>query len=146
MNVACLIGGHGPRAGEMYNSGYWFSDCRRCGRALIRTARSEWAPVPAGYRVIWAGGRRSHALEADYSGVLPIVQAREEAAVPALPSPFVSWSRALTRLRVAGAAPTGARTNQAVEEGGDYDYPRLLLLAVLVGAGIRMLLEFAGGR
>jgi hypothetical protein len=141
MNIGCALGGHSARPGETYNSGYYFSACRRCGRPLVRTARGDWQGVPAGHRVVWRSGSRSHSLEADYAGVLPVV--RDEAALPALRSPFVSWNRSMIRLLA--AAPEGARAG-APEESGDYEYPRLLLMAVVLGAGLRMLLNFAAGR
>ena len=146
MKLSCAIGGHGARGGEVYNSGYYFSECRRCGTTLIRAAKGDWSPVPMGHRVVWGPGPRSHSLEADYAGVLPIAQL-DEASLPALRSPFVSWSRSLTRLRgPAAATANGATPAGAREESGDYDYPRLLLLGLVLGAGLRMLLSLTGGR
>ncbi|MDQ4087749.1 MAG: hypothetical protein M3177_07050 [Pseudomonadota bacterium] len=146
MNIGCVVTGHSPRPGQVYNSGYFFTECRGCGRDLIRTARSEWHTVPAGHRIVWGPGPRSHSVEADYTGVLPIVQ-EEPAALPALRSPFVSWSRALTRVSGAARADQGtARATAAEELSGDYQYPRLLLMAVILGAGLRVLLNLAAGR
>jgi hypothetical protein len=136
MNIGCAVAGH--EAGEeVYNSGFYFSACRRCGRHLVRSARTSWEIPPPGHRVVWKAGRHSHSLDADYSGCLPIV--KQEAALPAVRSPFASWSRAMIRLerpaRAAGPA-------QAIEESGDYQSPRLLLVAVVLGAGLQMLLSF----
>ena len=142
MNLRCTLAGH--RAGEnpVYNSGYYFGACRRCGDPLIRGARGSWRPVPTGHRVVWKSGRHFHSLGADYDGLLPIVS--PELQLPAAPSPFVSWCRAM----VAKAHP--ARRQAAVAtvevEEGDYRYPGLLVAAVLVGAGLKLLLGFGAGR
>jgi hypothetical protein len=141
MNFGCALGGHSPRPGETYNSGYYFSACRRCSRPLVRTAHGGWQSVPAGHRLVWRSGSRSHSLEADYAGVLPIV--RDEASLPAARSPFVSRNRSMIRLRA--TTPEGARAGTP-EESGDYECPRPLLMAVVLAAGLRMLLNFAAGR
>lgn len=77
--------------------------------------------------------------------MLPI--AIQEAALPALPSPFVSWSRALVRARRRGAGrpkPVGGVAEE--EAAGDYPYPRLLLVGVMIGAGLRILLNMVSDR
>jgi hypothetical protein len=138
MNLGCTIAGHDADRGPVYNAGYYFSVCRRCGDHLVRTARSGWAPAPRGHRIVWKVGRGSHSLEANYAGVLPVALGGE--AMPARRQAL--GSRALIRVqRPAAAAGLGA-----VEEVDDYKYPRLLLAAVIVGAGLRLLLGFASGR
>ena len=145
MNLRCAIGGHAAGPEPVYNSGYYFSPCRRCGRYLLRSARGGWGVVPPGHRIVWKAGRHSHSLEADYSGVLPAV--RRPAAPPARPAARRS-NRALTRLRPSGPAPSGggAALAMAAEEGGDYSCPRLLLAAVVVGAGLKTIFGTAFGR
>ena len=142
-SLQCAMAGHAPDSNAVYNSGYYFGACRRCGLTLIRCASGSWRNVPTGHRVVWKSGRHSHSLEADYSGVLPIVQ--ETASLPALRSPYVSWSRALIRFK---SSREGQASVAAVieEEEGDYRYPGLLLAAVLFGAGLKMLLGFASTR
>ena len=143
MKLACTVAGHRPGEEAIYNCGYYFSACRRCASPLIRTPRGAWGEPPAGHRGVWKGGRHSHSLEADYEGVLPVVQ--EQASLPALRSPFVSWSRSLVQLRT----PGGDRRSRAAvmdEESGEYRYPGLLLVAVVIGAGLRMLMNFASAR
>ena len=143
MKWVCAIGGHRAAGAAVYNSGFYFSGCGRCGRHLIRTARSDWDRVPAGHQVVWKGGRHSHSLEADFSGVLPVA-AEATPSLPATCSPFHSWSRAMVRF---GRAEAAAPARVADEElGDDYRYPRLLLAAVIVGAGLKMLLSLATGR
>lgn len=144
MNIGCAIGGHAAGPDPVYNSGYYFSPCRRCGRYLLRSARGVWGVVPPGHRIVWKAGRHSHSLEADYSGVLPIVGQPAAAQLPVRPAARRS-NRALVRLRPAGAA--GAFTAaEAPEESGDYACPRLLLAAVVVGAGLKLVLGSAFGR
>lgn len=143
MNLQCAVAGHRPDRNPVYNSGYFFVACRRCGHTLIRCASGDWRNVPAGHRVVWKSGRHSHSLEADYSGVLPIMQ--EAASLPALRSPYVSWSRALIRRKPSGDGRAAVAT--AIEEDSDdYRHPGLLLAAVLLGAGLKMLLGFASTR
>lgn len=134
--MRCAIGGHAPQAGETYNSGYFFSACGRCGCPLIRSGSSEWGTVPSGHRVVWKSGRHSHSIAADFEGVLPIL-VRED-RLPAVPSPFLSWSRSLVRLPRLAAANAQPRCLE--EPAEDYRYPGLLLIAVAVGAGLRFLL------
>ena len=64
------------------------------------------------------------------------------AALPARPSPFASWRRDLIRLPRRAPAPAVA----AEEEVGDFRCPRLLLMAVMVGAGLKMLLSLGVAR
>ena len=142
MNLRCAIGGHAAETDPVYNSGYFFSPCRRCGRYLLRSARSGWAPVPPGHRIVWKAGRHSHSLEADYAGVLPVV--RHEPGLPARASVRRS-NRALVRLNSPRPAAAGAAA-AVEEESGDYPYPGLLLAAVVVGAGLKMILGSTFGR
>jgi hypothetical protein len=142
-SLQCAVAGHAPDSNPVYNSGYYFVACRRCGLTLIRCASGNWRNVPSGHRVVWKSGRHSHSLEADYSGVLPIVQ--ETASLPALRSPYVSWSRALIRFKPGGARRAAAAA-PIEEETDDYRYPGLLLAAVLFGAGLKMLLGFTSTR
>lgn len=142
MNLGCTIAGHRADRNHVYNSGYYFSACRRCGSHLMRSAQRDWGPVPRGHRIVWKVGRGSHSLEANYAGVLPIVV---DAPLPAPREPWLSTSRALVRTgpcRPARSAFVGA----AEEDGGDYQYPRLLLAVVILGAGLSWLTGLVSGR
>ena len=142
MSVRCAIGGHRPAPRQIYNSGYYFSACARCGRSLVRPPRGIWQTAPSGHRIVWKAGRHCHSIEADYADVLPVVVAR--LALPAPPSPFASWRRDLVRL---GRRAVPARcATRAIEESCEPRYPRLLLMAVMVGAGLRMLLSHGAVR
>ncbi|HYJ53755.1 MAG TPA: hypothetical protein VEW04_11345 [Allosphingosinicella sp.] len=140
MNVGCTIAGHHAGRGHVYNSGYYFSACRRCGRHLVRSAHGDWSLVPHGHRVVWKVGPGSHSLEADYSGVLPIAL-----EAPAPFRPRRATGRALIRTEPRRAAATGS-IGAIDDESGDYRHPRLLLAAVIVGAGLKLLLGFTFGR
>jgi hypothetical protein len=108
----------------------------RCGAA--------WRMVPEGHRVVWRSGRHQHSLEPDLSGVLPVLH--REANLPAVRPPFGSWSRAVIRLRdrapkakaTAGAAPAIEREEP--------QYPALLVLAALVGAGLQLIFSLGSAR
>lgn len=142
MNLRCAIGGHAAGPEPVYNSGYYFSPCRHCGRYLLRSGSGAWGIVPPGHRIVFKAGRHSHSLEADYSGVLPIV--RHPAAPPAR-NPGRRSNRALVRLPSPRPATTAADA-AAAEADGDYPYPRLLLAAVVVGAGLKMIFGSTFGR
>jgi len=139
MNVGCTIAGHATNSGHVYNSGYYFSACRRCGRHLVRSAHGEWGLVPSGHRVVWKAGPGSHSIEADYSGVLPIALDGLAAARPPR-----STGRALTRSEPCRAAAVLAGGIE--DEGDDYRHPRLLIAAVFVGAGLKLLLDYTFSR
>lgn len=142
--LGCALAGH--RAGDdaVYNSGYYFCACRRCGAPLIRGARDDWHPVPPGHRVVWKSGRHCHSLAADYDGLLPIVS--PELHLPATPSPFVSWCREMVARTYRSRRRATVAAAAAEADEGDYRYPGLLVAAVLVGAGLRLLLGFAAER
>lgn len=141
MNVLCWFGGH-RAAEEVYNSGYYFGACARCGEPLLRSGRDDWQSPPRGHRIVWKAGRHSHSLEADYAEFLPV--AVPGAVLPALPGRFASWRRDLVRLRrPAHCASVVARAD---EESDDDRCPRLLLMAVMLGAGLKVLLTFGIAR
>ena len=51
-NLLCRLGFHGPEPGEVWNRGYFFTRCRRCGADLVRTAAGKWH-IPKGRKVVW---------------------------------------------------------------------------------------------
>ena len=142
MSIRCRIGGHRAAPRQVYNSGFYFSACARCGRDLVRAPRGEWQAPPAGHRVTWKPGRHMHSIEADYADVLPVPV--QDVALPARPNPFLSWCRDLARprRRKAAAAVAAAAAQEIVE----LRYPRLLIMAVMVGAGLRLLFGAGASR
>jgi hypothetical protein len=132
MSLLCAIGGHEAAPREVYNGGYYFSRCRRCGEDMIRTGAS-WDLVPEGHRVVWKEGRHNHSVEPDYDHVRPILH--PSANLPMVRPSFASWSRALVGRRRKAAAPAPFGDNEAEEP----HYPPLLVIAAIVGAGLQWL-------
>jgi hypothetical protein len=138
MSILCTLGGHEAGAGEVYNGGYYFARCRRCRRDMIRCG-AAWQIVPNGHRVVWKGGCHQHSLEPDLAGALPVLH--RDANLPAVRPPFASWSRDLVRGKV---RPSPAKA--AVVEREEPQYPRLLVIAALVGAGLQLIFSLGSGR
>ncbi|HEX8261441.1 MAG TPA: hypothetical protein VF547_01050 [Allosphingosinicella sp.] len=141
MSLLCALGGHEAGAREIYNGGYYFARCRRCERDMIRCG-AAWQMVPSGHRVVWRTGRHQHSLEPDLSGALPVLH--REANLPAVRPPFASWSRDMVKLRRAPAAAASAAA--AVVEREEPHYPRLLVFAALVGAGLQLIFSLGSAR
>jgi hypothetical protein len=142
MSLLCALGGHEAGSGEVYNGGYYFARCRRCERDMIRSG-AAWQMVPGGHRVVWRSGRHQHSVEPTFEGVLPVLH--RDANLPAVRPPFASWSRDVVRLR---QAPSGANAASAaaVLEKEEPHYPRLLVIAALVGAGLQLIFSLGSGR
>jgi hypothetical protein len=52
MKPSCLLGRHSALPSDVRNLGLRFSQCRCCGRDVIR-ARGRWTEVPRGFRIVW---------------------------------------------------------------------------------------------
>jgi hypothetical protein len=133
------MGGHEAAAGEVYNGGYYFARCRRCDRDMIRCG-AAWQMVPSGHRVVWRAGRHQHSLEPDLAAVLPVLH--RDSNLPAVRPRFASWSRDLVRSR----RPAPAKSAAVAAEIEEPQYPRLLVLAALVGAGLQLIFSLGSGR
>ena len=144
MSVRCAMTGHRPAQRQFYNSGYWFGGCARCGEDLVRTAHGTWHAAPRGHRIVWKAGRNAHSIEADYAHVLPIAVVTP--SLPARPSPFASWRRDLAPWRGAAARATTAASAAIDGAENDFRCSRALVVAVMIGAGLKMLLTFGGAR
>jgi hypothetical protein len=129
MSILCAIGGHEAAPGEVYNSGYWFSRCRRCTRDMIR-AGGSWEVVPQGHRVVWRPGSGSHSIPTDFAHVLPVLH--PDANLPVVRPRFVSWTRAM--VGTGRAAPAKPDAPEA-----EPHFPLLLVVATIVGAGLQCL-------
>jgi hypothetical protein len=138
MSLLCALGGHEAGSGEVYNGGYYFARCRRCERDMIRSG-AAWQLVPSGHRVVWRSGRHQHSIDPTFAGVLPVLH--RDSNLPAVRPPFASWSRDLVHLRNPCAAAAAA-----VIEKKEPHYPRLLVIAALVGAGLQLLFSLGSGR
>ena len=62
MSVRCTIVGHKPAPRRIYNSGFYFSACARCGGGLVRAPHGIWQTAPAGHRIVWKPGRHCHSI------------------------------------------------------------------------------------
>ncbi|TFI56536.1 hypothetical protein E2493_19540 [Sphingomonas parva] len=134
MRFLCALGGHEASDETTYNSGYYFSACRRCGTDMVRSG-ATWREIPEGHKVVWKAGRHAHSVEPDYGPVLPTVH--ESAAAAAPETPRRRRSRKLVPVPSEGLR----RTNAAVATPADtQDYPVLLALAALVGAALHFAL------
>jgi hypothetical protein len=68
VKLLCLLGFHRPAEAPIWNAGYLFSPCRRCGTQLVRPAGGRWHR-PRGCRVVWRSKAEaaSHILLSDGS-------------------------------------------------------------------------------
>ena len=130
LNLLCALGGH--EAGEtVYESGYYVSDCRRCGTAMVRSGAS-WRDVPGGRRRLREAARQARTGTTGERSPLPALRSRgDETAAPAA-----------RRRRWALTSPPACdvrRTNEAAAPSdARRDNPALLALAALVGAGLQL--------
>jgi len=138
MKLLCRIGGHRRVSGAVYNSGFFFGSCDRCGSDLIRTGYGAWENVPAGHAVVWRSGRHSHSLPADFSGVLPIPLQGNQ--LPATRGGYLSWSRDLAAKAKRRGGAAAAETAGSRDEVEEKPYPRLVVMALMVGASLQLLL------
>ncbi|HEX2763249.1 MAG TPA: hypothetical protein VHM92_05315 [Allosphingosinicella sp.] len=141
MSLLCALGGHEAAPGEVYNGGYYFARCRRCGEDMIRSG-AAWRMVPEGHRVVWRGGCRRHSLEPDLSGALPVLH--RDANLPAVRTPFASWSRDIVLGR--RRKRRGQNATAAIVEREEPQYPAFLVVAALVGAGLQLIFSLGSGR
>jgi hypothetical protein len=100
--------------------------------------------VPGGHRVVWASGRRRHSIEPDLAGVLPVLH--RDANLPAVRPPFASWSRDMVRLGRPAGSRGSAAAAQVHGEREEVQYPRLLVVAALIGAGLQLIFSLGSGR
>jgi hypothetical protein len=128
MKLICTIRGHRAAAGEIYNGGYHFSRCERCGEDMIRSGRS-WKTVPQGHRVVWKSGPAWHSLEPDLSAHLPVL--RREGQVDRSPSARLRRPGGTLALAGPGAAELG--------DGYDEAVPPATLFCVALATGLHLL-------
>ena len=101
---------------------------------------SGWEAVPKGHKVVWKAGRHWHSIDPDYAAVLPVLH--RDANLPAVRPPSVSWSRQLVGAARRGRRDEAVDSATAAEARAGADYPSLLVVAALVGAGLQLLFGF----
>jgi hypothetical protein len=106
---------------------------------MIRSG-AAWQLVPSGHRVVWRSGRHQHSVEPSFAGALPVLH--REANLPAVRPPFASWSRDMVRVR----RPAASAAAVAAIEKEEIHYPRLLVCAALVAAGLQLIFSLSSGR
>jgi hypothetical protein len=131
MGVMCGVAGHAARNAGLWNEGYFFGKCRRCGQDLIRTD-GGWFPVPRGYQVAWRSGIHRHAIASDFKRNLP-----------QLPDEPRRWRLALHQMgfgvlclpgpQLPSTHVPGEGVPERERSGG---LPQVLLLAMLTALGI----------
>ncbi|MFL9839460.1 hypothetical protein ABS767_00670 [Sphingomonas sp. ST-64] len=80
----CHLIGHQPGDDPVWNEGYFFTRCTRCGRDMMR-ADGPWRSVPRKYRVAWRSGYHRHAVPSDFGRRLPVaasMPAKQRAKLP----------------------------------------------------------------
>ena len=135
MSIICALGGHEAAAGETYNSGYWFSRCRRCQCDMIR-AGGSWETVPQGHRVVWRSAG-THSIPTDFAHVLPVLH--PSANLPMVKPRFASWQRGLV-----GSRRKVEAKREAPEVPAEPHFPLLLIVATIGGAGLQCLFSLSG--
>ncbi|MDP8994275.1 MAG: hypothetical protein M3N07_04700 [Pseudomonadota bacterium] len=137
MSLLCFIQGHAPASDEVWNRGYSFSKCRRCHCDLIRSD-GEWETVPRGHRVAWKKGRHHHSRPPGYVRNLPVLYRLGAASLPA--PWFGGWYRHILMLAAGGGGRAAAPSLPADDpEREPRQYPYLLALAAVAGAGLQLL-------
>jgi hypothetical protein len=53
MHWLCSIAMHKALPSNVWNNGYFFSRCHRCGRDMIRPPNGSWKRLPRGMAVVW---------------------------------------------------------------------------------------------
>lgn len=143
MSMLCFIQGHAPSEEQVWNRGYSFSKCRRCRCDMIRSD-GDWETVPRGHRVVWRSGPGEHARPAGYVRNLPVLYRDVRGGVPA--PWYGGWYRHVMSL-AAGTTAQGLSNPAAAlalpradPENDPRQYPYLLALAAVAGAGLQLIL------
>jgi hypothetical protein len=137
MSLLCFIQGHAPSSDEVWNRGYSFARCRRCECDMIRSD-GEWETVPRGHRVVWKNGYHEHSRPAGYVRNLPVLYRDVRGGVPA--PWFGGWYKHVRQLAARGESGAGGAIALDDPEREPRQYPYLLALAAIAGAGLQLIL------
>lgn len=129
MSVTCRMIGHRVDGPGIWNEGYYFATCQRCGRDLLRTD-GAWSPVLRGYRVRWKSGLHRHAIASDFRRNLP-----------SMPDEPRRWRLALHRvgmnvLCLPGPDRRAARQDRRSEKDSTDGLPPFLIVGLFAALGI----------
>ncbi len=128
MNILCALHVHRPSAPGIWNRGYQFSRCARCGHDLIATDGS-WERVPPGYRVVWKSGRHERSLANAWEQAPPLLSTAPSLAVAAILLEKL-------RPRTSARAGRGRSSRQRIDTAG----------TALDGPPIHLLVHLPSGR
>jgi hypothetical protein len=133
--LLCQLGWHRPRPIARWNHGYYFSNCRRCGTDLVRTAFGGWQ-VPKGFRVVWQAEPPADATAVKLQPVEAAAPAQEHALAPPppviaqpiaeAPSPEPAAEPALADAPLTEEAPSPAAAEPAAEAEHELAIGKLL--------------------
>ena len=139
MSVLCFIQGHSPSEDQVWNRGYSFSKCRRCRCDMVRSD-GDWETVPRGHRVVWKSGPNEHSRRAGYVRNLPVLYRDVRGGVPA--PWFGGWYKHVLALAGGGTAEALVAPAVAADdpERDPKQYPYLIALAAVAGAGLQLIL------
>jgi len=137
MSILCFIQGHSPSDEQVWNRGYSFARCRRCSCDMIRSD-ADWDVVPRGHRVVWKSGPQEHSRPAGYARNLPVLYRNVRGGVPAVWSG--GWYRQVLALAGGGVAESAAAAALEDPERQPSQYPVLIALAAVAGAGLQLIL------
>ncbi|HEY1606826.1 MAG TPA: hypothetical protein VGF77_14640 [Allosphingosinicella sp.] len=77
MDIFCRAGRHSRTPDEpVWNNGYWFSSCKRCGCDLVRRGGGRWRTAPNGFKVVWKPRREG---QIDWNGLIAMRPDRKPA-------------------------------------------------------------------
>ena len=94
LHLPCALFGHRPRREAVWNDGFYFAACNRCGADIIRIPGEKWH-TPHHARVVWSAAAPTSARQAHLS------RQRQ--------GPLQAWSELPANSRISGPA---ARENR----------------------------------
>lgn len=100
MPVACLSGNHQLPSNPIWNQGFAFSRCTRCGRDMMRS-HGRWRRAPRGFRIVWKRRTAAKSDPAQLAFDLPPVR---DPVAPVPPAPRRRRARLVAAVDLAGAA------------------------------------------
>ncbi len=77
MSIVCSVIGHKAASASVWNRGYHFSTCTRCGADLVESEDDRWITPPAGYRIV----RKQPLVRPEAAAPAPLKPSSEPAEV-----------------------------------------------------------------
>lgn len=106
MNIFCGMGVHTPLPSNIWNDGYYFTQCGRCGREMLKPGGGDrWRPVPKNYRIVWKPRRQD---DVDWNAGKAVGHAARPPLIGKELAPGVQRPSPLRQLRSPRQAQLGA--------------------------------------